>query len=231
MEEQDDFEFEFPIGSAPGALQGITADEIFSKVGSSQISVFNRELVAIGETSPEEEKLEEDIGLLNLGCEKRGRRTGSASSSCSTSSEIEDSDRLQAAGVPVPNRRKSSSTGTSAWATRTNQIRNLVVRRSRSDGKDKLVEIPHTVNTDKGKKFGLSCINPNPKSSAEEGEKKGKAGKVKSGTTKELDIHTAHRVHYGRFQRASSAVGVHRSYLPYRQELIGGLFAGGKHLF
>ncbi|KAG0491465.1 hypothetical protein HPP92_004863 [Vanilla planifolia] len=261
-QDQEDFEFAFSIESDPGTLPEITADEIFHNGRILPVyPVFNRNLVSgcHGVSCEQDEgKVAEEMGSLTLGFEKRDLRSGSASSSSSISSEAEDLERRKASrpaqfvraptsAPQSPDRwGKSSSTGSSGSASRKWKLRDLVVGRSRSDGKERFVVLRHPEDEDK-RKNPVGSAKPNTKAPADlvgVAEKKGKAGKGKGEGVKEMDIVTAHRIYYGKIAvggsgsgsgsgsgggQVTSSGGTRRSFLPYKQELLGGLFANAKH--
>ncbi|KAH0467497.1 hypothetical protein IEQ34_004735 [Dendrobium chrysotoxum] len=240
-EEEEDFEFAFSIESYPGSLPDTTADEIFYNGRILPVyPLFNRDLIGGNADPTEEENLAEGVDQLMLEYENRGTRSGSESSS-SSSSIVSVAKGMRAAPVNIapqsPDRcRKSSSTGSSASASASRRwkLRDLVVGRSRSDGKQRFVVIPLSDDKEKEKeKKTLRNINSFAKSVPAEAEKKEKSGKGKGETTKEMDIVTAHRIYYGKVGSGSgqpAAAGSNRrSFLPYRQELLGGIFGNAKH--
>ncbi|KAG0484222.1 hypothetical protein HPP92_008139 [Vanilla planifolia] len=249
--ETDDFEFAFSIESDLETLPVITADELFYNGRILPVyPVFDPEVVA-GSNGKSLEvaewKLVEEAYRLKLDFEKRDLRSGSASSSSSISSEAEDLNQIRLAtpaqfvsssklAPQSPDSwRKSSSTGSSAAASRSWKLRDLVVGRSRSEGKERIVVLPPM--EEKQKKHFV-CSDPKAKSEATvnqaEKMKKKKNGKGKGVAVKEMDILTAHRIYYK--NRGGSGGGVaeatsnaRRSFLPYRQDLLGGLFGNAKH--
>lgn len=232
-EEEEDFEFAFSIDSDPGAYPDTTADEIFYKGRILPVyPVFNRDLI---EGSADE---------LMMEYKKRDMRSGLVSSSSSIVSEAKDVERLSTSAPatfvpPSPDRwRKSSSTGSSASASamRKWKLRDLVVGRSRSDGKERFVVIPFPDEKEKEKKEKKalrSSFHSFAKSASAEVEKKEKGGKGKGEAAKEMDIVTAHRIYYGKVGsgggQPAAAGSSRRSFLPYRQELLGGIFGNSKH--
>ncbi|XP_020598315.1 uncharacterized protein LOC110037916 [Phalaenopsis equestris] len=184
-EEEDDFEFAFSIDSDPGSLPDTTADEIFYNGKILPVyPVFNRDLVGGTGNPKEEDDLAEGVARLMMEYEKRDMRSGSHESS--SSSEAKDLERLSRSAPsnfvpPSPDRwRKSGSTGSSASSSvsRKWKLRDLVVGRSRSDGKERFVF----------------------------------SGRGGSGGG-----------------QPAAAGGYRRSFLPYRQELLGGIFGNAKH--
>ncbi|URD92198.1 hypothetical protein MUK42_01650 [Musa troglodytarum] len=218
-DDDDDFEFAFVIKDPEGGPD-ITADEIFS---DGQIRpVFGRALLLADDgglrrrgraaAEPEEERATSAVRgtLRRLLIAEREENLGSSSSSSSLASD-------ELAGVPpgtycvwAPRSaaltqtrcKKSRSTGSSLrW-----RLRDLVVGRSHSDGKEKFVFL--AAEDDNNKKKESRCRVPK----AEETEK-GK--EEKRGEATEVDVATAHRIYYGR------GGGARRSFLPYKQDLLG----------
>ncbi|KAK8914522.1 hypothetical protein KSP39_PZI023603 [Platanthera zijinensis] len=242
IEENDDFEFTFSIESESGLFLDVTADEIFNNGRLLPVyPLFQRDLMdnngTLGED--EEEKLAEGVSRLALKYETRDERSRSEASALSVSPREEDPERhrrlasenlvWESKSAPQsPNRwRKSSSTGSEG--ARKWKLRDLVVGRSRSDGKERFVVIPPSEKEKKSLR-NLNCL---AKSAPTGAEKKNKSGKTKGDGLKEMDIVTAHRIYYG---RVGSGVGPtatsgtsRRSFLPYRQELLGGIFGSTKH--
>ncbi|XP_074562468.1 uncharacterized protein LOC141818975 [Curcuma longa] len=110
---------------------------------------------------------------------------------------------------PPPMRcKKSASTG----ALRS-LIRNLTIGRSHSDGKEKFVFI----EASRPESTPASPSRSAKKKAPDKGAKKGPR-------TAEGDVVTAHRPLYGKGSNDKVVKGPRRSFLPYRQELLG-LFA------
>ncbi|PKU82618.1 uncharacterized protein LOC110100418 [Dendrobium catenatum] len=244
-EEEEDFEFAFSIKSDPGSWPDTTADEIFYNGRIlPAYPLFNRDLIGENADPTEEENLEESVDQFILEYENRDTpRSGSESSSSSIVSVAKGMDQRLRWAAPASSApqspdhcRKSSSTGSSASASASRRwkLRDLVVGRSRSDGKERFVVIPLPDGKEKEKeKKTLRNLNSFAKSVPAEAEKKEKSGKGKGQTTKEMDIVTAHRIYYGKVGSGGgqppAAGSYRRSFLPYRQELLGGIFGNAKH--
>lgn len=242
-EDEEDFEFAFSIESDPGSLPDTTADEMFYNGRILPVyPLFNRDLIGGNADPTEEENLAEGVDQLML--EYENRDTRSVSQSSSSYSSIVSVAKGRSAPRPAnfapqsPDRcRKSSSTGSSASASASRRwkLRNLVVGRSRSDGKERFVVVPQPDDKEKEKeKKTLRNLNSFAKSvPADDKEKKEKSGKGKGESTKEMDIVTAHRIYYGKVGsgggQPAAAGSYRRSFLPYRQELLGGIFGNAKH--
>ncbi|KAG1342779.1 hypothetical protein COCNU_05G010080 [Cocos nucifera] len=197
----DDFEFTFAVRD-PVAEASITADEIFSNGRIlPAYPVFDRNLFrsTVGEPATD---LEEGIPLRRLVIDDRR-----SSSSKAVGEYCAWSPR---SAPQTPERcKKSASTGSARrW-----RLRDLVVGRSHSDGKEKFVFMaasPSPPSMDKAKK-------PHANSKAAHAPAK------KGGRATELDLITAHRLYYGK-GNGEKVKGGRRSFLPHRQELSG-LFA------
>lgn len=221
----EDFEFAFVIKD-PESGPAITADEIFSNGQIRSVyPVFNRDLLLTdgggdGSGAVEEKAVRLPLGRLLM----EERNAWTRSESWSSSSEMDELEGIPPGTYcvwrpgsvpPSPVRcKKSSSTGSSfRW-----RIRDLV-RRSRSDGKEKFVflaaeeKIPSQVSEKKSE------------AAEAEGEKKQKGearsrGKKGSKVT-EVDLVTAHRIYYGSTAGAGQAAkGGRRSFLPYKPDLV-----------
>ncbi|THU58650.1 hypothetical protein C4D60_Mb03t16600 [Musa balbisiana] len=225
-EDDDDFEFAFVIKDPEGG-QDITADEIFSDGQIRPVyPVFGRALLLADDdglrrrgratAELEEERATSAVRgtLRHLLIAEREENLGSSSSSSSLAAD-------ELAGVPpgtycvwaprsaalTPTRcKKSRSTGSSLrW-----RLRNLVVGRSHSDGKEKFVFLAAEEYNKKEKESRCRV----PKTEETEKGKEEKAKGKRSEAT-EVDIATAHRIYYG------SGSGARRSFLPYKQDLLG----------
>ncbi|EHA8591799.1 hypothetical protein COCNU_scaffold172286G000010 [Cocos nucifera] len=227
----EDFEFAFVIKD-PDSGPAITADEIFSNGQIRPVyPVFNRDLLLAddgggggGGGSVEVKTVRLPLRMLLI--EERNASSGLASSS--SSSEMDELDGIPPGTYcvwtpgsvpPSPARcKKSSSTGSSLrW-----RIRDLV-RRSRSDGKEKFVflaaEEKNPGRSSEKKKKGEAEA-----AAAEEREKKGKErrGGKKGVKATEMDMVTAHRIYYGsRSAGGQTAKAGRRSFLPYKPGLVG----------
>ncbi|KAG6500334.1 uncharacterized protein LOC121994187 [Zingiber officinale] len=206
----DDSEFVFAVTDSD-AFSSASADEIFFEGRILPVyPLFNRDLLP--DPSAEEEAAAADVAeQIPL----RQLLLDDPSPSLPSSSEVPE-----AAGefcAWTPNRcRKSASTGTSRrW-----RLRDLMVGRSHSDGKEKFVFLeaappaPSLPAKEKKASTGTSA------GKAEQGKGAKKAVRVA-----EMDMVTAHRLFYSKGSGSEQAVkGPRRSFLPYRQELYG-LFA------
>ncbi|PKA63877.1 hypothetical protein AXF42_Ash004887 [Apostasia shenzhenica] len=227
--QSDDFNFAFASVDSDD-LRVMIADEIFSNGQILPVyPVFNRSLVTGDFESPE--------------MKKSGSAPSSSSSSWSISSEAEDLDgmtdataacclRMTRSAPQSPDQwRKSRKTGSSASASRRCRLRDLILGRSRSDGKGTFVMLPVLEQKDKEETsvIGRSLDGKSPAVAyAGESKKKGQRGKGKIRAVGEMDIVTAHRIYYSN-GRASSR---RRSFLPYRLEILFGFFGnGGRHPF
>lgn len=204
----DEFEFSAVFGD-PETHSTIAADELFSDGKIRPIyPVFDRDLLPDG--------VREKLGrqpLLQFLIEERD-----ASVSPSSSLSGDDLDGIppetycvwkpgSAAESPGPVR-KSSSTGSSCKRL----LRDLMVGRSYSDGKEKFMFLA----AEKAK-------SPSTEKEARDAEK----GKGKNGT--EMDLMTAYRLFYKQSSHWAAAGnggggGSRRTYLPYKPG-IGGIFA------
>ncbi|KAG6484724.1 uncharacterized protein LOC122011356 [Zingiber officinale] len=222
----DDFEF---VVKDPDARQGLAAEEIYSgrQIRSPIYPVFGRAAPALEDGERLESQVDEETEavqgtLLQLLMEDRAENPGlaSSSSSYSASSGMDELEGIPPASYcvwtpspsasPSPTRcKKSSSTGSSLrW-----RLRDLVVGRSQSDGKEKFVFLAAEEKKGRG----------SPSRETKRREAVGKqertdagAKSVKAGT----DLTTAHRVYYGKGVPAASGAG-RRSFLPYKRDLLG----------
>ncbi|KAK1299347.1 hypothetical protein QJS10_CPB14g00120 [Acorus calamus] len=204
-EESEEEEFEFAFVSDSGAT---TADEIFSNGQIRPIyPVFDRDLLLM---SSDPSKIDDPVETLRAPLRKlliEDREPPSSSSS--------DADELEGLPIesycvwtprssvpPSPDRcKKSNSTGSSKrW-----RLRDLVIGRSSSDGREKFVFLSAAPQSQPATKAG------------EANDEKGKA--VKSGGAKKKKVAAftaAHQMHYG-----GGAGDRRRSYLPYREGIVG----------
>lgn len=228
----NDFEFAFTLDeSTPSFLTTRIAGETFSNDQALPVyPVFNRNLVDGNFESSPEQELSEKMGRLALPLEKHDLRSGSVSSSSSISSEADD-PAAYCAWTPryvphSPNRwRMSRSTGSETSDFRRFRLRDLFISRSRSDGMKKLMAF-QTVEKGMGKSGFCPISSRRATTVAETKSKNGKGKrKGKGGEEKKMDVVTAHQIYYGREASASR-----RSFLPYRQGLLGGFFGDRKHL-
>ncbi|XP_008806904.1 uncharacterized protein LOC103719437 [Phoenix dactylifera] len=215
----EDFEFAFVIKD-PESIPAITADEIFSNGQIRSVyPVFNRDLLLADGGGDGGDAVEEKavrMPLRRLLIEERNASSASASSS-SEMGELEGIDPgtycvwRPGSVPPSPARcKKSCSTGSSfRW-----RIRDLV-RRSRSDGKEKFVflaaeEKKPSRSSEKKKSEGEAAAKG-------EGEKKEKGNEVT-----DVDMVTGHRIYYrSRNRGGQTAKGGWRSFLPYKPDRVG----------
>lgn len=196
---EDDFEFAF---AAPADYPADSAaDEVFSAGRILPVyPVFNRNLLL----DPDQRNAIADPAKL---------RSGSTSSTSSEETEEKFCPWNPRSAPQSPDRcLKSSSAGSGAatGSSRRWRLRDLMARRSRSDGKEKLSYV--ALEKEQSPK-----PNPNPNS-----KKEGEGGKKKA---KEMDLITAHRLFYGKESTAKGG----RAYLPHRSGPAG-LFANGNGL-
>ncbi|KAL0924545.1 hypothetical protein M5K25_005383 [Dendrobium thyrsiflorum] len=202
--DDDNFEFAFMVGNQE-THPSITADEIFSEGRIRPIyPVFNRDLLLADDV---EKSCRQP--LLQLLIEDRDASISHASSSLGHDLEgiptasycVWKPGSAQSPGT-VP---KSSSTGSS----RRRRIRDFVVGRSHSDGKEKFMFLAAEEKKSIEKEM-----------TADEGKRKGKEKKAT-----ELDLLTAHRIFYGKSGNGSTARSGYatgrKSYLPYKPEIVG----------
>ncbi|RZR82988.1 hypothetical protein BHM03_00009530 [Ensete ventricosum] len=217
-EDDDDFEFAFVIKDPEGGPD-ITSDNgqirpIYPVFGRAVILADDRRGRAAAEMEEERGTSAVRGTLRRLLMAEREENPGSSSSSSSSAAD-------ELAGVPpgtycvwapesvalTPTRcKKSRSTGSSLrW-----RLRDLVVGRSHSDGKEKFVFLAAEEDNNKEKESRCHL----PKTEETEKGKEAKA-KGKRGEATEVDIATTHRIYYG------SGGGTRRSFLPYKQDLLG----------
>ncbi|CAD5177721.1 unnamed protein product [Musa acuminata subsp. malaccensis] len=204
----EDFEFAFVVRD-PDASPSITADEIFS--GGRIVPaypVFNRDLLLASsgteerEAAAEANDMADQIPLRRLLIEEREARSASTS---------EEPEAVGEYCVWAPDRcKKSASTGSSLrW-----RLRDLMIGRSQSDGKEKFVYL------------GAAPPSPQPaKGKIANSTTKGAAATAKRPSrVAQAGAVTGHRVYYGKGPNGQALKAPRRSFLPYRQELFG-LFA------
>ncbi|PKA47231.1 hypothetical protein AXF42_Ash017176 [Apostasia shenzhenica] len=218
-DDADESEFEF-VGWSDEIDQSITADEMFSDGRIRPVyPVFDRDLLIADDGDGDGEiQLRHPLSQLLL------EDSSEAHSSLISSSSPSSADDVK--GIPPesyciwnpnssersPRRvRKSCSTGSSfRW-----KIRDLVIGRSQSDGKEKFVFLSAEDEKTQQKP------DPAAAASAVDGEKK---KKVKGKGATEVDINTVHRMYYSRNRQGAVAHGSasrRKSYLPYRPDIIG----------
>lgn len=243
VEEDDDddtseeFEFAFVIKD-PESSPTITADEMFYNGQIRSVyPVFNRDvLLADGGDEAVEEKAVR-LPLRRLLIEERNASSSSASASASSCSEMDELEGVDpetycvwrpgsVSPSPSPAQcKKSRSTGSSfRW-----RIRDLV-RRSRSDGKEKFVflaadEKKPSRSSEKKKREEAAAAAAASVTKGE-GDKKEKGeerrGGKKGGEVTGVDMVTAHRIYYGSGNGGGqTAKGGWRSFLPYKPDLVG----------
>ncbi|PIA61972.1 hypothetical protein AQUCO_00200159v1 [Aquilegia coerulea] len=221
-DEEDDDDFEFAVLTRDPESSPISADEIFSNGQIKPIyPVFNRDLLFAGG--------QDDFTKLQSGSTIRfplkklliEEREPSSSSSSSESDELETlPEGTYCVWTPKPVKespemcKKSNSTGSSKrW-----RFRDLL-HRSNSDGKDTFVFLTPSTKKKEKKAENTSEVS---KERRDSGEMK-VAGKVKTKRNSGEGTTSAHEVHYVR-NRALKESDRRKSYLPYRQDLVG-LFA------
>ncbi|RWW27716.1 hypothetical protein BHE74_00020750 [Ensete ventricosum] len=204
----EDFEFAFVVRD-PDASPSVTADEIFS--GGQIVPAYpfvNRGFLLASsgaeetEAAAEANDVADQIPLRRLLIEEREARSASTS---------EEPEAVGEYCVWAPDRcNKSASTGSSLrW-----RLRDLMIGRSQSDGKDKFVFLraaPPSPQPAKGK-----IANSTTKAATATAKKPSRV--AQTGAV------TGHRVYYGKGQNGQAMKAPRRSFLPYRQELFG-LFA------
>ncbi|XP_043704041.1 uncharacterized protein LOC122654129 [Telopea speciosissima] len=251
--EDDGDDFEFPVFGRDPDLSPKTADEIFYNGQIRPIfPIFNRKpLIADGhdyDSKPPKNRSSHRHPLRKLMIEERNNDDPPSSSS-SEADELESvPDGTYCVWTPKPVEpspetcKKSNSTG---FSKRTWKIRDLLYR-SNSEGMDTYVFLSPSKTlmmkrNDKTEKAADRVENdksshhhhhhqqqqqPKERSNSVPGQVKVAAakGKVKSkgGSSEAV---SAHEIHYVRY-RALKVEDRRRSYLPYRQELVG-LFANG----
>uniref|UniRef100_A0ACD5VYP4 Uncharacterized protein n=1 Tax=Avena sativa TaxID=4498 RepID=A0ACD5VYP4_AVESA len=211
----DELEFEFSFGSQEPATDGAAADELFADGRIRAFyPVFGR-VFEDGRAPPAPDRRPLRRMLLE---DARNSSVGSTSSSCSSAAtDSADLDGVSpdsycvwtpgrsAASSPAQSPRKSGSTGSlSGWR----RVSQLVIGRSHSDGRDK---------------FGFFSAPPSP---AREKQTKGKpTGRKGKAATVVDTVAATHRMFYGGAKASPGAA--RRTFLPYRQDLVG-LFSAPK---
>ncbi|KAJ8464134.1 hypothetical protein OPV22_026686 [Ensete ventricosum] len=196
----EEFEFTFAVRN-PDTKTFVAADEIF--YGGRIIPaypLFNRDLLfplSAADEPAAVEGMAVQIPLGQLLSEERG-------------TELSTAEECRA---PKPDPcKKSASTGSSLrW-----RLRDMMVGRSHSDGKEKFVF--------------LEAAPPSPGRSLKAAKSAGGGkGAKNDGRVAATDVATAHRLYYGKGASEKAVRGPRRSFLPYRQELLA-LFAPAKGL-
>ncbi|RRT60170.1 hypothetical protein B296_00032182 [Ensete ventricosum] len=220
VDDDDDFEFAFVVKD-PETGPAITAAEIFSNGQIRPIyPVFNRSLLLAngnddrGRLVAEGEEKTAPVRrtLRKLLIEEREEHSASATSSSSSlgTDELEGIPPetycvwTPRSAAPSPSRcKKSRSTGSSLrW-----RLRDLMIGRSQSDGKEKFV-------------FLAAKSEEAVAAGSKESKKKKAKARGKGGNPTEVDARTAHQVYYGK-DRPTGSGAARRSFLPYNQNLIG----------
>ncbi|CAM0881812.1 unnamed protein product [Alopecurus aequalis] len=212
-----DDEFEFSFRSREPPTGGAAADELFA---DGRIRAFYPVFGRVFEDArapPAPER--RPLGRL-FSEEGRNSSVGSTSSSSSSSAATDSVDLDGAspdsycvwtpgaspASSPARSPRKSGSTGSlSGWR----RVSELVLGRSHSDGRDK---------------FRFLSAPPSPAREQPKGEPTGRKGKAVS--TEVDTVAASHRMFYG---AKASPGAARRTFLPYRQDLVG-LFSAPKGL-
>ncbi|KAI3722295.1 hypothetical protein L2E82_33327 [Cichorium intybus] len=201
---EEDFEFSIVLGDEEISVQDTASED------RAVFPLFNRDLLinceaVQGKADDEGDACSDSLAKLFIS-EREREREGSASSS---SSEADESDselpgvfcvwrpKMDIGSSPISRCKKSSSTGSGSKRWR---IRDLL-RRSNSEGKEPMVLLTH-------KKVET------PKQKRSSGEVAIVASKSKPSTP------SFHELFYVQ-QRAKSEGGQRKSYLPYRQGLVG----------
>ncbi|KAG6537822.1 uncharacterized protein LOC122010918 [Zingiber officinale] len=226
FDDDDDFEF---VAKDLETRTDLTAEDIFSTRQICPVyPVFGRVVAAEKPCeSPVDEETEPGQGtLLQLLMEDRtdnpGPTLSSSSSSSSASSRTDELEGIPPASYCVwtrspsaspspPRCKKSGSTGSSLrW-----RLRDLVVGRSQSDGKEKFVFL--AAEEKKGKESpSRETKRADPANKKEKADAGAKVVKAAAG----MDLVTAHRIFYRKGLPAEGGAG-RRSFLPYKRDLLG----------
>ncbi|KAK7316447.1 hypothetical protein VNO77_35486 [Canavalia gladiata] len=198
------------------------ADDVFFDQ-SPAFPIFNRDLAT--ETEEPRSGAEEDTTAIQI---TLGKLLMDDSASSSASSEVEDELEAIPAGTycvwtpkpakPSPSRcKKSKSTGSSSskrW-----KLLDLL-RRSNSEGKESFVFL--TPSSSSSSSLGFNSAKKKAQNSKEESGAMvaGKKIPASSGREKKVSAVSAHEALYVR-NREMRKVDKRRSYLPYRQDLVG----------
>lgn len=244
-----DFEFEFVVPGGEENSSPISAGEIFHNGQIKPLfPVFNTDLVfgnadwrsnlqfdgdnrpvASQSTAPEESLSSSEISAIRLPFKKLllSERESSltASGSCSSS----EADDLEGANpgtycVWTPPKQEMSKKSKSTGSSKRWKLRNLV-HRSHSDGRDKFVFL--TPKQEEEQRAGKSTASekpevPSPKTVERTGSDGGrrKDEKAPAPAPAPAAVGKAHRDHYLR-NRAMRESDRKKSYLPYKQDLVG----------
>ncbi|KAF8408264.1 hypothetical protein HHK36_007413 [Tetracentron sinense] len=220
-DDDDDDDFEFAFFSRDPDASPISADEIFYNGEIRPIyPIFNRDLLfADGEDddSKPPNVSSHRLSLRKLLIEERDTPS-------SSSSEADELDRIPAGTYcvwtpksvePSPGRcKKSNSTGSSRrW-----RFRDLL-HRSNSDGKDAFVFLSPSASSTKTKKKEEKAEKDEVSKERRSLDEVKVTGKEKAKGIAGETV-SAHEIHYVR-NRALKEGDRRRSYLPYRQDLVG----------
>ncbi|KAL0910665.1 hypothetical protein M5K25_018741 [Dendrobium thyrsiflorum] len=225
----NDFEFPFTLDESDHApLTKIIAGEIISNGRVlPAYPVFNQNLVADSSEASLEQELVEMMDRVALPFEKHDLRSGSASSSSSIDDPTAYCAWTPRSAPQTPDRwRMSQSAGTETLEFRRFRLLDMIVGRSRSDGKEKLMAYSAAEKEIGRGRFGI--IPSHGATTAKEAKqengkgKRNRKEKRKGGEVKEMDVVTAHRIYYGKGAAVSR-----QSFLPYRPRLLGGFFGHG----
>ncbi|CAL9155652.1 uncharacterized protein LOC135589039 [Musa acuminata AAA Group] len=227
FDDDNDSEFSFAVGD-PDGTPSVIADDIFSDGRILPVYPhFGRGHLLSTSLSKENHEAAgpdpQGIPIRKLLIEEPSSRWGSISSSSSLEAEDLESSaaRDHCPWIPrsapqSPDRcRKSASTGTERrW-----RLRDLLSGRSHSDGKDKFLFLDAPPTPQQPLARGKS---PRLRTAAAKG------GKPRAA----VDTVTANRTHYGKKVGNGQAVTApRRSFLPYRQELLGLFTTRTRHPF
>lgn len=233
----EDFAFAVTDGGSFEGLEAVTADEIFSNGLIRPVyPLFDRTTLVIdgGESSlrarggggeageaasAEKEKPagQLPLRLRELILEDRDPPTSFSSSESEELEGVATGSYCVWAPRSAPAspdlRRKSHSAGASEDSKRW-RLFGLVVGRSHSDGKERLVFLQEGA--------GAGAGQPKKKAAGDsrEADKRGKGKGRSPGRTTEMDMETAHRLFYARGGAAAGG-NRRRSFLPYRKDLLG----------
>ncbi|KAH0454796.1 hypothetical protein IEQ34_016720 [Dendrobium chrysotoxum] len=224
-------DFEFPFTLDESDHDALTKTNAGQNISKGRIlpayPVFNQNLVANSSEASLEQELVEMMGRVALPFEKHDLRSGSASSSSSIDDPTTYCAWTPRSAPQTPDRwHMSQSAGSETSEFRRFRLRDLIVGRSRSDGKEKLMFYSAVEKEiERGRLGIIPCHRATTGKKAKQEKGKGKGNrneKGKGGEVKEIDVVTAHRIFYGK----GAAVG-RQSFLPYRPGLFGGLFGRG----
>ncbi|RWR82008.1 histone-lysine N-methyltransferase SETD1B [Cinnamomum micranthum f. kanehirae] len=224
-DDEDDFEFTFVCQDPDGSP--ITADEVFSNGQIRPIyPIFNRDLILEHEYDEKSGNHAPSIRLPLRQLLIEGREPDTLSSSSSASSESETLEGVPAGTYCVwtprstppatPNGcKKSNSTGSSKrW-----RFRDLL-HRSSSDGKETFVFLS-TAAIKRGEKEKEKEKEKGSKEKTKSSSSSSAAASSSSSSSSAKGkAFSAHEMHYVK-NRAMRESDRHRSYLPYRKDIVG----------